>query len=313
MIEKLEPPDENQPQKRNSGLSRREFLKRAGGAVAFATIPFGETLFSETSRAWSKEVKEGDSWLEGIAALRDESLQSEFEHSAWFMRDQNNNEFWSRVVTGGKTDVEREDDFLLDLLKQNPKEIRYLHTHQPFGLKTFNISPDEIIQMIQKNERLPSIPPSVGDINITIIYQAMAQEQKPDTVLSHVIVEPNGLWEIKADLTHPYAKIILKYGKMLQKLKENLSEEEYTTIIQMSGKIISGPRPNPQKDPLMAEWYDLLNEDSAFNWDSLNFNIVTQNFITSGVRGIPDYTKMISVYKPLGTTVKFTDYKSLGL
>src|SRR3989344_3806488 len=98
MKNSFEFPKENK--KSAQKLSRREFLKRGGSAAALTLLPFSAGFFTETSHAWSKEVKEGDSWLEGLKALRDEVFNSRVESMAVLIQQKDEKILWKRFARG---------------------------------------------------------------------------------------------------------------------------------------------------------------------------------------------------------------------
>ncbi|MDP3726170.1 MAG: hypothetical protein Q8R36_03150, partial [bacterium] len=288
-----------------------------GETAALTMFPFGGALFGETSRAESKEVKETDSWLQGIEALRDEALHSKFEHSAWFIQEKSGKESWKHFSRGEETEVEREDWFFLDVLKQSPTEVRAVHTHPIAIFKLFGASSDKIIRMHQKNEPLPSLPPSIGDVGFTIVLKTMAQKESPETKFSHIVVEPGGIWEIEVDLNHPFADTIIRYDRVINALKKYLSEEEFAALLRKGANILYDPYPNPEKEPLMAEFFNIVEilhgRESYFMSSLQEWNSKYKNFVQSGIRGNLNFNYIIKAYKSFGATVSFTDYKSLGL
>ena len=215
---------------KNQDMSRREFLKVAGATVFSFALPF-----IETSRALSKEVKKGDSWLEGIEALRDDVYTNQNESMALYIINENGAGSWQAYEEKEKTGGLFNLDTLNTHAENGTEEIRITHTHPLRGLQFVNqdIMTREDVTAIQEGKhRAPSAPASVADVQFSILTEAEISQHETNVV--NIVVDPLGVWELRADLNHPFARDFIERKRIRKKNMDLLKNNDSLNMFLQS-------------------------------------------------------------------------------
>ncbi len=297
-------------------ISRRAFFRRAGdtllGTAALWYAPTAE------KRVWSKEVKEGDSWLDGVRALRDEALHAQTESAVWFSENKNGGK-WKNFSYGDTLSVdftEEDENLFIELSKEKPEKLRYAHVHPLEALVKMGIQKETVEAMRRNNP--PALPPSFNDIKQEVVFQERVFDINQGTNFSELVFDPRGFWEITSDTKHPFALLSLEYDNVYKKVKEHLSEEELQSMfeeLEKHPRYINMFPPDPDKEPFRAAWYEInMKFNNQFLAKRKRLLLVYMKFIKDVVnQKTPDYAQMIRAYKPFGVNVAFIPYKEIGI
>ncbi len=262
-------------------MSRREFLKRVGGTAALGLLPFSAGFFAETSRAWSKEVKDGDSWLEGLQALRDEALNANTEKSALFIEDKKGKKYWKHFAAGDEKTATISGETLTEEFSKNHRDIKLAHTHFLGSLKEFNITEEDIKKIRSGEAPTPAIPLSIKDITEIILFQKQLEEQGMPRKIPSLIIDPRGVWEYTVDTKHSFAEEFLAYHEKSYAQLQMLYNEP---VVQ---KTIVG-------NPDITNSFDLLEHLKKHEMENLPQNI---QWLVQGM--IVDYTSFVNAQDPV--------------
>lgn len=108
-------------------------------------------------------------------------------------------------------------------LRERPGSVQMIHTH-PLNAVRAEIDP-AVFEALQKGKGIPpSLPPSFSDIIMVISDQQQLDQQGIRT--SGAVFEPGGVWEYRADLSHAYARDVLRLERERDETWDAMHENE---------------------------------------------------------------------------------------
>lgn len=190
-------------------VSRREFLKAAGAAVAgLALSDF--SLLSKTLEA--SELKEDLDWKNGIASLFKDVLESKVETSGVFIESTNKKHCWKNIQDGQLTQIAVDPKKIveeiqsLDMPNEEIIKIVHLHSHPLHSFQeTSKENPKEVIEKFIDGKQRNGIilPPSDADMDVRPAQEGVKgknwnkafEEGGLDyKMVQQGVVDPSGIW-----------------------------------------------------------------------------------------------------------------------
>lgn len=195
------------------GISRREFLKAAvGGAAFLAELSLPPEVLAQIEKMFSRQE------------FRQEKLQDLVERLKTAVFDEKDEILWAHVtrddkevsinIRGGGTFNEVESVNLTPLYQDSKvKGVYIIHTHPAHNYFRDPHFPKETAARILKTRQseFPFVP-SGGDIINYAADIVRAKEKKLNRSISHMVVEPSGVWSYGVDLEHPVLQRLLFRG-----------------------------------------------------------------------------------------------------
>ena len=322
MKNSFESPEENK--KSAPKLSRREFLKRGGSAVALTLLPFSAGFLTETSHAWSKEVKEGDSWLEGLKALRDEVFNSRVESMAVLIQQKDEKILWKRFAQGKLGGLSVPNEILEEEVFSDHEKVQLAHTHPLEGFEEHGMAQSTMKDVRAGERKAPGMPPSIDDILSTISFHSELRDETAQKKFSELVFDPSGVWEYTPDLTHDFPKSFVAYKEKLRARLTILTEDDEILKILIENETIADPntflehlrtkswkRISPQMQKIVR---DIDADKKTLLQTSMSLHETTGLYVKKSLAGEKtDADSLIDAYKKLGIRLSFPSYKDLGV
>ncbi|MBI2109029.1 MAG: hypothetical protein HYT93_02490 [Parcubacteria group bacterium] len=197
--------------KEKVGMPRREFLKRASNIAALGFLPFGAGFLAETPHAWSKEIKEGDPWIVGLKALKDEVFHSHVESMALLVKRKKGEAGWKRFARGKFDGLSVPVEIIEEEVFGDNEEVKLAHTHPLDAFTEHGLAPFAMEEIQGGKRPAPAMPPSIDDIIATISFHSELSIAQNKKNFSELVLDPSGVWEYTPDLTHDFPKTFLAY------------------------------------------------------------------------------------------------------
>ncbi|HEY4519705.1 MAG TPA: twin-arginine translocation signal domain-containing protein [Candidatus Paceibacterota bacterium] len=202
--------------KRN--VSRRDFLRTGGAVLAGAALPkFFDEIF--VSRAEAVEVKEGMTWEEGLAALRQDVYNARTETAALYTEGEKT--MWRKsmdlgVLGGSGREVASDERFFEHVLsKERVGVVRRAHTHAMASFVEAKYIKHETKDAVKRGDvSAPIAPPSYPDIMLHIWTKKRWFERR-DVLFEDVVLDPGGMWRMKLK-NGPFSDAAFAYHKILR-------------------------------------------------------------------------------------------------